>query len=112
MLETTEKHPTSNLQAPEKHQAPNSKYFAARGQSGGWLLALLWSLEVGCWCFSIRSLRLLQPRLISRAACSAFLDLLAILKVAAHGAIPARNHLVPLLESIRDFPVQIVADAD
>jgi hypothetical protein len=47
------KTPNSNLQAPEKFQAPSSKEFGRC--LGFWNLVLLWSLVFGAWCFSARA---------------------------------------------------------
>jgi hypothetical protein len=42
------KAPSSNIQAPEKHQASNTKVAAA---FGAWDLIILWCLELGIWSF-------------------------------------------------------------
>src|SRR5437764_8868826 len=44
------KAPNSKLQAPEKFQAPNTK---GRRANRIWSLALLWSLDVGPWRFTL-----------------------------------------------------------
>jgi hypothetical protein len=44
------KAPSSKLQHPEKFQTPNTNKPAPA--LGAWLLALLWSLDVGAWSFS------------------------------------------------------------
>src|SRR5882724_5171674 len=49
--EENEKPPTSNIQHPEKHQAPVSKHQAALQNDGTWILDLLWMLDVGGWRF-------------------------------------------------------------
>src|SRR6185503_7177415 len=53
----------SKLQAPKKHQVPNTKHQApnsreaasykleARPRFGAWNLGFLWCLELGFWCF-------------------------------------------------------------
>jgi hypothetical protein len=43
--------PSSNIQAPEKLQAPSTKA-AVRRAFEVWCLVLLWSLELGAWSFS------------------------------------------------------------
>ena len=41
--------PSSNIQAPEKLQAPNPKGGGAIANVGAWDLKILWSLEHGIW---------------------------------------------------------------
>jgi hypothetical protein len=45
------KTPNTKHQAPEKHQAPNTKA-NHRGGFGAWSLELLCFLELGVWSFS------------------------------------------------------------
>ncbi len=45
------KHPSTNIQAPEKFQAPNFKVKFGP-VIGAWSLVFLWSLDVGAWRFS------------------------------------------------------------
>src|SRR2546423_5322351 len=59
----TDEAPSTKLQAPEKHQAPNIK-------PGALLLELrcfelLWSLELGAWCFSPMSLLIKQGEIVT-----------------------------------------------
>src|SRR5258708_36917463 len=44
--------PSSNIQAPEKHQAPSTNPPATRLP---WDLVLGYSLDVGAWCLVLRS---------------------------------------------------------
>jgi hypothetical protein len=43
------KAPSSNIQAPEKRQAPN--FNQRDGGFGAWDLIFLWCLDVGAWRF-------------------------------------------------------------
>jgi hypothetical protein len=43
-------HPSANIQAPEKFQIPNTRP-RMTFHIGAWLLMFLWCLDVGCWSF-------------------------------------------------------------
>jgi hypothetical protein len=45
------KYPSSNIQAPEKHQASNSKREFHPEIFEAWNLEFLWCLDVGAWSF-------------------------------------------------------------
>jgi len=49
------KHPNSNIQAPLKHQNPNSKSATPRTRFVSWRLNFLSILVLGAWCFSVRN---------------------------------------------------------
>src|SRR5438132_139193 len=51
---SSNEHPRSNIQDPEKLQDPRSNWNCASAQClvfGAWILELLWSLDLGSWMF-------------------------------------------------------------
>jgi hypothetical protein len=53
MKTTRTEAPTTNIQAPEKHQARSTKDLnVTPSDFGAWSLELLWGLALGCWSFN------------------------------------------------------------
>src|SRR5437660_469540 len=97
--------PSSKLQRNTKSQIPSTAHKSFL-DFGAWSFSGAWSLELGA---SLIRFLVLAPRISNDRAFPYFL---ALIQVAADGAVTAGDNFLAFFKSVGDFPVGVIADAD